>query len=140
MNGAPFSAFEVRLRLDRGLLSRLKQAGKALARLPREKMTPGEAALSDNGQFLAEEAEALRRRIRTLPPLPAGNGIPAVLALARRIVREGENRPTAALILRLTRESGARELRQAVSTGPSERQGAFACPDGAKALLFCVFF
>lgn len=137
MNGAPFSAFEVRLRLDRGLLSRLKQAGKALARLPREKMTPGEAALSDNGQFLAEEAEALRRRIRTLP---AGNGIPAVLALACRIVWEGDNRPTAALILRLTRESGARELRQAVSTGPSERQGAFACPDGAKALLFCAFF
>ena len=55
-------------------------------------MTPGEAALSDNGQFLTEEAEALRRRIRTLPPLPAGNGIPAVLALARRIVREGQKK------------------------------------------------
>ena len=74
MNGAPFSAFEVRLRLDRGLLSRLKQAGKALARLPREKMTPGEAALSDNGQFLAEEAEAASPRCSPWPAGSCGKG------------------------------------------------------------------
>lgn len=92
-----------RLKPVRGIRRRLKKTVRALGGLPREEVSPAGGWILDHGRFLLAETESARRDGRRREKLPARGREPRVMALARKIVKDGEGEVTAALILRTAR-------------------------------------
>ena len=90
---------KARLKMPRGLCGRIRGAYEALRSIPREDVSPAGIWIEDNALFLLETADALGRELRFSPALPAMNGVPRVLFLARTICA-GEEALSAARIVR----------------------------------------
>ena len=108
-----FSGY-ARLRTVPALAERIRRAARAVSGIPREALPPAGEWIEDHARFLLDEADALYRTLRFSPRLPAVDGVPRIMLLARDICRAGEGDITAALILRTAKEAyGKDEATQA---------------------------
>lgn len=87
-----------RLRPVKGLKKRILKTAKALQKLPREDAPAGGEWLTEHSLFLLSESDGLRRALRSLPPLPAVDGVPRILLLAREIAAREEGLTPAAIL------------------------------------------
>ena len=92
-----------RLRGPWGMARRVRRTAQALRRVPREDISPASRWVEDHARLLLDSADALNRNLRFSPKVPAWQGTPRILALARRAVKEEEL--TAGLLVRFFREA-----------------------------------
>ena len=92
-----------RLRAPRGLRKRIREAASALMTMEREEVSPAGKWILEHAGELLNQADALNRETRFLPPLPGRDGEPRLLALARMAAAEEEI--TAPGLVRCLRES-----------------------------------
>lgn len=101
-----------RLRRPSGMARRIRRAVQAVNRVPREDASPAAQWVEDHTRLLLDAAEMLERDLRFSPKVPAIQGTPRILTLARQAVKEEEL--TAGLIVRRFREElGEEALTQA---------------------------
>ena len=91
-----------RLRGPWGMSRRIRRGLQAVRRVPREDASPAARWVEDHARLLLDAADALARDLRFAPRLPAWQGTPRILALAREAVKEEEL--TAGLLVRRFRE------------------------------------
>ena len=110
---APFFSVSVkaRLRCPKGLSDRIRKAHQAVCGIPREELSPSGVWMEDHALFLLEEAEALKRKLKSAPRLPGKGGETRLSRWAREICREEAGEITAPLIVRvIQRELGGGEI------------------------------
>ena len=100
------------LRGPRGMARRIIRAAQAVRRVPREDVSPAARWMEDHARLLLDAADALNRDLRFSPKVPAVQGTPRILILARQAVKEEEL--AAGLVVRSIREElGEETLTQA---------------------------
>ena len=101
-----------RLRSPAGIAGRIRRAVQAAQRVPRQDVTPAGRWVEDHAGLLLDAADALGRDLRFAPRLPAMQGTPRLLLLARKAVQEEE--VAAGEVVRVFREElGEEALTQA---------------------------
>lgn len=111
-NEHPSAAGSARLRPPAGIAARIRKAVQVLRRIPREDVSPAGRWAEDHARLLLDAADALNRGLRFAPKLPAAQGVPRILRLARKAT--GEDELTAGALLRVLREElGEAALTQA---------------------------
>ncbi|MBR0407340.1 MAG: DUF3131 domain-containing protein [Clostridia bacterium] len=101
-----------RLRPPFGMARRIRRAVQAVQRVPREDASPAAQWVEDHARLLLDAADALARGVRFAPKLPAVQGAPRLLLLAREAVKADEL--TAGSLTRVFRkELGQEALTQA---------------------------
>ena len=108
----PLVTGQAYLRGPRGIARRVIRAAKAVRRVPREDISPAARWMEDHARLLLDSADALNRDLRFSPRLPAWQGTPRILALARQAVKE-EELTVGLFVRRLREELGEEKLTQA---------------------------
>ena len=89
-----------RLRCAPALKGLIRRAAVCASQMPREALSPAGRWIADHMRLLLDEADALERELRFAPALPAVNGEPRLLLMARQIIQAEAGEITPARILR----------------------------------------
>ncbi len=79
---------EMKLTPPRGMEKRMARVCRKIASaLPREERSPIAAWIAENGDFLLDSFDAVKRELKRSPKLPSANGEPRILPVARELVQ-----------------------------------------------------